>query len=357
MNVLPPSHSAEAYRQAGVDLDRAEAVVGIAKRAAQHSLSPEVRIKLLNAIGGFSGAFELPDGFRKPVLLTACDGVGTKLKLAMQLNKHDTVGIDLVAMSVNDILVNGGEPLAFLDYVATSQIQPDVLDAILTGIADGCRQAGCALTGGETAEMPGFYDAGDYDLAGFCVGVAEKEYLYPKLDQVSAGDVLIGLGSSGLHSNGYSLVRKIIADHGLKLSDTPQGLNEPLGEALLRPTQIYVKPVLKLLQQQPNAIHAMVHVTGGGFYDNIPRVLPQGLRAEIHKNRWVRSPIFDYLQQIAGLSDETMAHTFNWGIGFILVVAAEEKQAVLTSLKSLSEFGVFEIGSLSYSEQSEVVLL
>lgn len=348
MSALPPTHSSEAYRQAGVDLDRADAVVGIAKHAAQQSIG-DARIRLLNAIGGFSGAFELPPGFKQPVILTACDGVGTKLKLANQLNQHDTVGIDLVAMSVNDILVNGGEPLAFLDYVATAQINPTILEAVLAGISEGCRQAGCALVGGETAEMPGFYANGEYDLAGFCVGVAEKTELYPRLDRVADGDILIGIASSGLHSNGYSLVRKIVADHNLKLTDTPAGLREPLGQALLTPTQIYVKPVLKLLKQLPDAINAMVHVTGGGFYDNIPRVLPKTLSANIDKKSWPKPAIFDYLQSLSGLSDETMAHTFNWGIGYILVVQPNHKDAVLAALEN-----AFEIGQLKKSDKPEV---
>jgi len=352
VSALPPTHSSEAYRQAGVDLDRADAVVGIAKTAAQQSVTGDARVRLLNAIGGFSGAFELPPGYTQPVILTACDGVGTKLKLANQLNKHDTVGIDLVAMSVNDILVNGGEPLAFLDYVATSQINPPILEAILAGISEGCRQAGCALVGGETAEMPGFYSEGEYDLAGFCVGAAEKADLYPRLDRVADGDVLIGIASSGLHSNGYSLVRKIVADHHLKLTDTPEILAETLGQALITPTRIYVKPVLALLKQFPDAVNAMVHVTGGGFYDNIPRVLPKTLSAIIDKNTWPKPPIFDYLQKLSGLSDETIAYTFNWGIGYILIVKPEFKADILKQLGN----DAFEIGKLKQSDKPEVIV-
>lgn len=322
--------SDEAYRQAGVDLKRADAVVDIARKAASATKVPW----LLGGIGGFSGAFEIPPHYKQAVMLTACDGVGTKLKIAFDANVHDTVGIDLVAMSVNDILVNGGEPLAFLDYVATSRIEPDTLDQILTGIAEGCKQSGCALLGGETAEMPGFYQYKEYDLAGFCVGAVEKTQMYPRLDQLQAGDILIGLSSSGLHSNGYSLVRKIcFQDHQLSLHDIPEGLNEPLYKTLLAPTRIYVKPVLSLLKAFPSAVRAMVHVTGGGFYDNIPRVLPDHLSAVIQRNTWTPPPVFEVLQRLGNLSNETMAHTFNCGIGFILVVSADEEAAVLSHLK------------------------
>lgn len=326
--------SDEAYRQAGVDLKSAEAVVDIARNAAKKTAQPW----LLGGIGGFSGAFEIPPGYRKPVLLCACDGVGTKLKLAFEANRHDTVGIDLVAMSVNDILVNGGEPLVFLDYLATQKIQPEQLDPILSGIAEGCRQANCALIGGETAEMPGFYSQDEYDLAGFCVGVAEKEHLYPRKDQIAASDVLIGLASSGLHSNGYSLVRKILfSDHQKKLTETVPDLHGTLADVLLTPTRIYVKPILNLLKHLPTAVHAMVHVTGGGFYDNIPRVLSPNVSAEISAITWEPPAIFPYLQNLGNLSNEAMWHTFNCGIGFILVVEPTQAQQVLDTLKASGE--------------------
>ncbi|MEB3286761.1 MAG: phosphoribosylformylglycinamidine cyclo-ligase [Vampirovibrionales bacterium] len=359
MTPSPLTTSDEAYRQAGVDLKRADAVVDIAKAAAKNTGQPFV----LGGIGGFSGAFEIPDGYQSPVLLTACDGVGTKLKLAFLANRHDSVGIDLVAMSVNDILVNGGRPLAFLDYVATAKIEPNALAQILGGIGEGCAQSGCALLGGETAEMPGFYAASEYDLAGFCVGVAEKKNLYPKRDQIAPGQVLIGLSSSGLHSNGYSLVRKILLeDHALDLSQTPEGLNESLGDALLRPTTIYVEPVLALLEQMPEAVLAMVHVTGGGFYDNIPRVLPDGVMAKINRHAWQAPKIFGLLQRLGKLSDETMAHTFNCGIGFILLVKAEEAPSVLdffSNYPAALPYQAIKIGQLEkrHDAQSPQVII
>jgi phosphoribosylformylglycinamidine cyclo-ligase len=326
--------SDDPYRQAGVDLKRADAVVGIAKTAAAKTLSKGI----LSTIGGFSGAFELPEGMRQPVMLSACDGVGTKLKLAFLLNKHDTVGIDLVAMSVNDILVNAGTPLAFLDYMASSTIDTDILASVLAGVAEGCVQAGCALLGGETAEMPGFYEAGEYDLAGFCVGVVEKQALTPHRDRpVLVGDVLIGLASSGLHSNGFSLVRKVLlTDHAIDLNHTPTGFTAPLGETLLTPTRIYVKPVLALLKAMPNVVSAMVHVTGGGFTDNVPRILPHGLGVHINPTAWERPSIYAYLQQLGRLSDEAMLHTFNCGIGYILVVPPSQVVAVTAFLNNHS---------------------
>lgn len=346
--------SDEAYRQAGVDLKSAEAVVNIARNAARQTSQPW----LLGGIGGFSGAFEIPTGYKKPVLLCACDGVGTKLKLAFEADKHDTVGIDLVAMSVNDILVNGGQPLVFLDYLATQKIQAPQLDQILTGIAEGCRQADCALIGGETAEMPGFYTKDEYDLAGFCVGVVEKEQLYPRKGQLGTGDVLIGLASSGLHSNGYSLVRKILfTDNQKHLNESiPELDGHTLADVLLTPTRIYVKPILQLLKQLPEAVHAMVHVTGGGFYDNIPRVLNADLSAKIDASAWQQPAIFSYLQTLGDLSNETMWHTFNCGIGYILAVKAEQAQAVLEVLNTSGETATI-IGELVSSPgKSEVII-
>ncbi|MCE3236221.1 MAG: Phosphoribosylformylglycinamidine cyclo-ligase [Vampirovibrio sp.] len=346
--------SDEAYRQAGVDLKSAEAVVDIARHAAGQTSKPW----LLGGIGGFSGAFEIPEGYRQPVLLCACDGVGTKLKLAFEANKHDTVGIDLVAMSVNDILVNGGEPLVFLDYLATQKIQGAQLQQILNGIAEGCQQANCALIGGETAEMPGFYAKDEYDLAGFCVGVAEKANLYPRKDQTKAGDVLIGLASSGLHSNGYSLVRKILfSDHQLDLSAHVPELGGTLADVLLTPTRIYVQSVLSILKQLPDAVHAMVHVTGGGFYDNIPRVLTPELSAEIDASSWQSPAIFPYLQTLGNLSNEAMWHTFNCGIGYILAVDAGQAQAVLDAFDRHTDEKAAIIGRLVPAQgQSKVII-
>lgn len=346
--------SDEAYRQAGVDLKSAEAVVDIAKNAAGKTAKPW----LLGGIGGFSGAFEIPQGYRQPVMLCGCDGVGTKLKLAFEANRHDTVGIDLVAMSVNDILVNGGQPLVFLDYLATQKIQGEQLAQVLAGISEGCEQANCALIGGETAEMPGFYQPGEYDLAGFCVGVAEKANLYPRKDKIQPGDVLIGLASNGLHSNGYSLVRKILfTDHQQNLNAFIPELNATLADVLLTPTRIYVKPVLKILEKHPEAVHAMVHVTGGGFYDNIPRVLTSEVSAEIDSTQWQAPAIFPYLQKLSNLSNEAMWHTFNCGIGYILAVAPDQAEAVLNSFHQDTDERACIIGKLTAAQgRSEVIV-
>lgn len=346
--------SDEAYRQAGVDLKSAEAVVDIAQKAASKTRKPW----LLGGIGGFSGAFEIPTGYRQPVMLCGCDGVGTKLKLAFEADKHNTVGIDLVAMSVNDILVNGGQPLVFLDYLATQKIEGPQLEQVLSGIAEGCEQADCALIGGETAEMPGFYQSGEYDLAGFCVGVAEKANLYPRKAQIQPGDVLIGLASNGLHSNGYSLVRKILfADTQHDLNGFVPDLNAVLADVLLAPTRIYVKPVLKILEKHPDAVHAMVHVTGGGFYDNIPRVLTPEVSAELDASSWQPPAIFSYLQTVGNLTHEAMWHTFNCGIGYILAVAPEQAQAVLDSFNQDTDERAFIIGKLIAAQgQSEVMI-
>jgi phosphoribosylformylglycinamidine cyclo-ligase len=350
---MTPLSSDEAYRQAGVDLKRAEAVVDLARQAAGRA----PKTNLLGGIGGFSGAFEIPAGYRQPVLLSACDGVGTKLKLAFLTGRHDTVGIDLVAMSVNDLLVNGGQPLVFLDYFATDQIRPEILEPVLAGIAEGCAQAGCALAGGETAEMPGLYSDGEYDLAGFAVGVVEKDRMLPRLDVLKPGDVLVGLASSGLHSNGYSLVRKIIlSDHRQDLNAIPEGWNETLADALLTPTRIYINPVLNWLSGLDGAIKAMVHVTGGGFYDNIPRVLSPGVSARVAFKSWDRPAIFPYLQTLGGLTDEAMAHTFNCGIGMVLVVSADQVESVLNASREAA-LPAWMIGELVASAgASEVVL-
>ncbi len=333
MNLSTPSSSPyssdEAYRQAGVDLKKADLVVDLAKAAAKTTSSRAIT----GDIGGFSGGFELPEGYKKPVLLTACDGVGTKLKLAFESGRHETVGIDLVAMNVNDILASGGEPLVFLDYISTGEIDTAQFDSLINGIAEGCRQAGCALTGGETAEMPGFYPSGEYDLAGFCVGVVEKERMYPRLSALEDGDVLIGLASSGLHSNGYSLARKILfEDHHLNPLETPEGLNYPLIDELLRPTTIYVQAVLHVLNAFPKQVKAMVHVTGGGFQGNIPRVLPDGFSAVLNPKQWQQPAIFPLLQKLGALDDETMWNTFNCGIGFILMVEKNAEQDILNYL-------------------------
>ncbi len=339
---MPSCSSDEAYRQAGVDLKSAEVVVDIAKKATATNQKPW----MLSGIGGFSGAFEIPQGYHQPVLLSACDGVGTKLKLAFESGIHDTVGIDLVAMSVNDLLVNGGKPLVFLDYVATDKIRPEVLASILKGIAEGCHQSDCALAGGETAELPGFYQNGEYDLAGFAVGVVEKANMLPKLNQIDAGDVLIGLPSSGLHSNGFSLVRKILFPDG-------QPWNRHHLDLAMRPTRIYVQEVLALLNAFPEAIPAMAHITGGGFYDNLPRILPEGMSAKINSQAWQWPEIYETLKQEGGLSLETLCHTFNCGIGMVLVVKKDAAQAVLTWLQqNVSAYQAGVIGELLEAEQN-----
>lgn len=345
--------SDEAYRQAGVDLKHAEAIVDIARNAA----SSTKKSWQLGGIGGFSAAFEVPAGYRQPVLLCACDGVGTKLKLAFESDRHTTVGIDLVAMSVNDILVNGGKPLVFLDYLATDKIRPDQVNDILAGIAEGCRQADCALAGGETAEMPGFYAKEEYDLAGFCVGVVEKENLYPKKDRLQAGDVLIGLASSGLHSNGFSLVRKLLADHHIDKTQFIPELNGTLSDVLLAPTRIYVQSVLALLKAFPDAVPAMVHVTGGGFYDNIPRILTPDLSARIDVSAWALPPVFRYLQTLGNLTDETLWHTFNCGIGFILVVKSDQAEALLQWIAAETSEQAFRIGELVPAQNQPGVII
>lgn len=330
--------SDEAYRQAGVDLKRADTAVSIAKRAAQKTASNAIT----GSIGQFAGAFELPAGYKQPVLLTGCDGVGTKLKLALEADIHNTVGIDLVAMSVNDILANGGEPLVFLDYVATGKINPQHFEAILEGIAEGCRQANCKLSGGETAEMPGFYPNGEYDLAGFCVGVSEKAEMYPKAEHLKAGDAIIGLASSGLHSNGYSLVRKIVADNHVSLQSQPTELSDTVAKTLLTPTKIYVKPVLDLLKQyaglEKPVIKALIHNTGGGFIDNIPRVFENDtLSAEINTTAWQPPQVFEWLKTLGQLDTTTMMHTFNMGIGFMLIVESSAAVDIIECLNKLDD--------------------
>jgi phosphoribosylformylglycinamidine cyclo-ligase len=330
--VTPTADSSEAYRQAGVDLHRADAVVAIAREKAAQTPKGVA----MGGIGGFSGAFTLPAGYSQPVMLAACDGVGTKLKLAELTGIHHTIGQDLVAMSVNDILVNGGKPLVFLDYMATGKIDTTLFAAILEGVAEGCRQADCNLIGGETAEMPGHYQGETYDLAGFCVGIVDKPHALPKTDQIKPGDVIIGLASSGPHSNGYSLVRKIVADtfgpdeatQREQLNQTTLADGQTLAQALMAPTHIYVQPILALLQAMPGVVKAMVHITGGGFYDNIPRVLPDGVGVTL--NRWPLPPVFAWLQQHGELSDETMWHTFNAGYGFLLIVPADKVDAVMS---------------------------
>lgn len=313
------------YRDAGVDIDAGNRLVDKIKPFAKSTH----REGMVGALGGFGGLFSLPvDKYREPILVSGTDGVGTKLKLAIEMNKHDTIGIDLVAMCVNDIIVTGAEPLFFLDYFATSKLDVEHATEVISGIAEGCRQAGAALNGGETAEMPGMYGAGDYDLAGFSVGVVEKDKIVDP-QQVSEGDVLIGLESTGPHSNGFSLIRKVIDVSGANLSD--KFADTTLGEALLAPTKIYVKPVLELLDNIN--IHAIAHITGGGLTENIPRVLPEGLGVTVDMNSWQQPPVFEWLASNGNISSKEMLLTFNCGIGMVLIVPQAEAAKIDDILK------------------------
>jgi phosphoribosylformylglycinamidine cyclo-ligase len=327
---LPPL----TYREAGVDIEAGDALVERIKPFAQRTMRPEV----LGGIGGFGALVEVSKKYREPVMVAGTDGVGTKLKLAFRLKKHDTIGIDLVAMSVNDILVLGAEPVFFLDYFACGKLDVGVAAAVVQGIAAGCERAGCALIGGETAEMPGMYDPNEYDLAGFAVGLVDKAKIIDG-STIGVGDAVIGLASSGAHSNGYSLVRRVVAVSGADLYEKFDN-ERTLGEALLEPTRIYVKPVLALLEQVP--VKGMAHITGGGLTENIPRVLPQGVCARLERARWPSPAIFDWLQSYGNIEDAEMARTFNCGIGMTLVVArADARKAVAT----LTDLGVEAYGS------------
>jgi phosphoribosylformylglycinamidine cyclo-ligase len=312
------------YRDAGVDVEAGRGFVDRIRTMVQSTHRPEV----LGGLGGFSGWFQLPAGYREPVLVSGTDGVGTKLKLAGIWNRHDTVGIDLVAMCANDVLTSGAEPLFFLDYLATGKLDAEQLAEVVSGIAEGCRQAGCALLGGETAEMPGFYQLGEYDLAGFCVGIVEKSQIIDG-SQVEIGNVAIGLASSGIHSNGFSLVRKIISDRQLSLDFSPEILGgQSLGEILLAPTRIYVKPVLDALRAGID-IRGMAHITGGGLPENLPRCLGTGRSIKIDPHSWTIPPIFRWLAEAGEVSSNAMFNTFNMGIGFVLVVASDRAQKTL----------------------------
>ena len=317
------------YKQSGVDIEAAEAAV---RRIAPLAKST-FRAEVLGEIGAFAGFVKLPPGYQEPVLVSSTDGVGSKLKVAFLADRHDTVGIDLVAMGVNDVLVHGAEPLFFLDYLAVGKVVPDKIETIVQGIAEGCRQAGCALVGGETAELPDFYPPGEYDLAGFCVGIAERSRIIDG-SQVTPGDRLLGLASSGLHSNGYSLARKVVFElMGLKVGDLLPGLGRTVADELLTPTRIYVKPVLNLLKAVP--VRAMAHITGGGLTGNLPRVLPAGSKAVIEPGSWTVPPIFTLIQESGKIAEDGMFRTFNMGIGLVLVVAREHAvhcRGLLTSL-------------------------
>ena len=330
------SHGA-TYASAGVDIEAGNELVRRIKPHAARTKIPGV----LGGLGGFGSLFQ-PDlsGLKEPVIVSATDGVGTKLKLAFALDKHDTVGIDLVAMCANDLLCGGAKPLFFLDYFATGKLSPDVAEQVVKGIADGCVQAGCALVGGETAELPGMYADGEYDLAGFCVGIVDKTQIIDG-SKVQVGDIILGLPSSGLHSNGYSLARKLL---DAQLSTRSGELGATVGESLLTPTQIYVKPVLSILEKVQ--VKAMAHITGGGFYENIPRVLPPNTKALIRRESWPQLPIFSLLQQTGNMAEREMFTTFNMGIGLVLVVSPNDETAVREALIEYS-MSVYTLGEIT----------
>lgn len=328
------------YRDAGVDIDAGNELIERIKPHAKSTLRPEV----MGGLGGFGGLFALPQGYREPVLVSGTDGVGTKLKLAIDMGKHDSIGIDLVAMCVNDIIVTGAEPLFFLDYYATGKLDIDTATEVIKGIADGCKQAGAALNGGETAEMPGMYSGSDYDLAGFAVGVVEKSRILDGA-AVRPGDLLLGLESSGPHSNGYSLIRKVLERENNPLDQT---LGETtIGEAVLAPTQIYVKPLLRLLED--TEIHALAHITGGGLTENLPRVLPGNTVAEIEIKSWKRPLIFDWLAEKGGIEEAEMLRTFNCGIGMVVILPETSLDMAQSHLKT-SGINSHVIGLLKTSD-------
>ena len=312
-----------SYKDAGVDIDAGNALIDKIKGAAVRTRRPEV----MAGLGGFGALFELPTGYKEPVMVSGTDGVGTKLRLALDHNNHDTVGIDLVAMCVNDLIVCGAEPLFFLDYYATGKLDIDTAAAVVNGIADGCELSGCSLIGGETAEMPGMYEGDDYDLAGFCVGVVEKNKIIDG-HNVGPGDAIIGISSSGPHSNGYSLIRKIIDVTQADLSQTCG--TTTLADALIEPTQIYNKPLLAL--QREIRPHALAHITGGGLLENIPRILPEGCSAVLDNQSWTMPPVFEWLANAGGVSDTEMYRTFNCGVGMTLIVGASKAEAAMQLL-------------------------
>ncbi len=323
-----------SYRDAGVDIDAGDALVERIKPFAKRTLRPEV----LAGIGGFGALVELPKRFKAPVLVSGTDGVGTKLKLAFALHRHDTVGIDLVAMSANDVLVQGAEPLFFLDYFACGRLDVAVAAEVIQGIARGCELAGCALIGGETAEMPGMYPAGEYDLAGFCVGVVEKDGVIDGRD-IAAGDAVLGLASSGAHSNGYSLIRRILDRAKADFAADFHG--RPLADVLMAPTRIYVKPVLGLIQEV--RVQGLAHITGGGLVENVPRVLPDGVRAVLEKAAWPLPPLFRWLQEEASIPDAELHRVFNCGIGMVAIVAARDADRAARLLRAAGET-VYRLG-------------
>lgn len=326
--------SSLSYKDAGVDIDAGDALVQRIKSVAKATSRPEV----VGGLGGFGALCRIPTGYTSPLLVSGTDGVGTKLKLALQLDRHDTIGIDLVAMCVNDLLVCGAEPLFFLDYYATGKLDVDTATSVVSGIGEGCQQAGCALIGGETAEMPGMYQDEDYDLAGFCVGVVEEAEVITG-DNVAEGDILIGLASSGAHSNGYSLVRKVIEVSGIDIATSTETLDgQMIADAFMAPTKIYVKAIRALQQALGNdKLHAMSHITGGGLTENLPRVLPEGLSAKIDTQSWQMPELFNWLQKHGNIEQSEMYRTFNCGVGFVIVVPANHVDQAIDVLTQAGE--------------------
>lgn len=322
----------ESYKKAGVNIEAGYEAVSRMKKHVQKTMRKEV----LGGLGSFGGLFDLSSlSYKEPVLVSGTDGVGTKLMLAFMMDKHDTIGIDAVAMCVNDIVVQGAEPIFFLDYIACGKQEPEKIEQIVKGVSEGCVQAGCALIGGETAEMPGMYGEDEYDLAGFSVGIADKSKLITG-EQVKEGDVLIGLASNGIHSNGYSLVRYVLLEQNqLDLHKTYDGFEKPLGEELLTPTRIYVKPLLEALKK--HTIHGLAHVTGGGFYENIPRMLQEGLGAEVNKGTWEVPYVFKFIQEKGNLPEDELYNVFNMGVGMICAVPEEEVEPLMALFRELGE--------------------
>ncbi len=336
MTIKPTSSL--TYRDAGVDIDAGEALVDRIKPLAARTM----RAGVMAGIGGFGALFEMPQGLKEPVLVSGTDGVGTKLRLAFEWRRHDTVGIDLVAMSVNDILVQGAEPLFFLDYFACGKLSVETAASVVGGIARGCELSGCALIGGETAEMPGMYPEGEYDLAGFAVGVVEKSKIIDG-KSIEPGDAILGLASSGAHSNGFSLLRKILTHANAKPTDDLAG--RPLGDVVMEPTRIYVKSILSALQQHGRSIKGLAHITGGGLLDNVPRILQSGLGARLQRDAWAMPELFRWLQQNGNVADEEMYRVFNCGIGMVVVVPAAEADSIAHSLTASGE-QVFRLGDI-----------
>ncbi|MFD1806818.1 phosphoribosylformylglycinamidine cyclo-ligase [Pasteurella oralis] len=337
-----------SYKDAGVDINAGNALVEKIKADVKRTTRPEV----IGGLGGFGALCAIPSKYKEPILVSGTDGVGTKLRLAIDLNRHESIGIDLVAMCVNDLVVQGAEPLFFLDYYATGKLDVDIAASVIKGIANGCEQSGCALVGGETAEMPGMYHAGDYDLAGFCVGVVEKSEIIDG-SKVKAGDALIALGSSGPHSNGYSLIRKVIEVTGINPAEE-QLAGKPLADQVLAPTKIYVKSILQLIKQVD--VHAISHLTGGGFWENIPRVLPNNVKAVINEASWQWQPIFKWLQEKGNIDTHEMYRTFNCGVGMIIALPQQDVDTALALLKQIGE-NAWLIGQVEPATQDEAQVI